>query len=499
MAAQHPSSRLPEITAVDSISIAQENLTWTRAEASEQASCNELLFVLKTATKHNQKPDFLLFFLQEEAENKEQPFQLSVLQVAEIPSEIHNRVITKLPDHFRAGIISGAGFTNEVDIVVSTKSGLGLAPRVWKDVLEPLFQLVAENESRETNNHDSTVDSSKSKHRVTFTESAGTVRDFAKGLWDSRSLNGRARTVLLLSGDGGVVDILNGSDGHDRPEDCPPTIALLPLGTGNALFHSLHKPLYSDLGATPLVHGLRTLFQGSSHDLPVFQASFSPGSRIVTFADKSTEAANNGIAAQKEETPISHLYGAVVASYGFHATVVYESDTPEYRVHGDKRFGMVAQELLRESHPYAAKVSIRRSGSTAFEDIPRETHAYVLAALVSNLERKFTISPETKPLQSQLRLVHFGPIGGERTMDVMMKAYDEGSHIGMEWADGERVGYDAVDETRVVVLEDDERWRKVCIDGTIVEIPKGGHMSVKLLDHTTIKILANPSITEEQA
>lgn len=159
---------------------------------------------------------------------------------------------------------------------------------------------------------------------------------------------------------------------------------------------------------------------------------------------------------------------------------------------------MVAEGLLKESHPYAAKVSNRRRGSTTFEDIPRESHAYVLVALVSNMERKFAISPATKPLQSQLRLVHFGPIGGERTMSVMMNAYDEGSHVGMQWPDGEKVGYDEVDEVKISVLEKDERWRKVCIDGTIVEIPEGGNMSIKMLDHSLFKILASPIVLESR-
>jgi diacylglycerol kinase family enzyme len=276
-------------------------------------------------------------------------------------------------------------------------------------------------------------------------------------------------------------------------------MAVLPLGTGNALFHSMHKPLYSDIGPTPLVHGLRTLFQGAPADLPVFRASFSPGSRIVTFADKrNTSSQTDGEANfSKEETSVSHLNGAIVASYGFHASIVYESDTPEHRVHGDKRFGMVAAELLKESHPYAAQVSIRRPGSSSFEAIPRDTHAYVLATLVSNLERTFTISPDSKPLQGHLRLVHFGPIGGERTMGVMMKAYDAGKHIDMEWEDGEKVGYDQVDEVRVIIQEDAERWRKVCIDGTIVEIPKGGQMSVSMLERGPLRILADCQVLAE--
>jgi hypothetical protein len=81
-------------------------------------------------------------------------------------------------------------------------------------------------------------------------------------------------------------------------------------------------------------------------------------------------------------------------------------------------------------------------------------------------------------------------------MDVMMKAYEEGKHVGMNWPDGESVGYDEVDEVKISVLESDERWRKVCIDGTIVDIPEGGEMNIKMLDHSLFKALASPHILE---
>ncbi|RSL63756.1 hypothetical protein CEP54_005082 [Fusarium duplospermum] len=493
---QSPTDLSSEIVIVDNVSIVGDNLTWTRADVSEQAPRHELLFVFM-AGKLGDSLDFLLCFLKQDLENKVYPFQLSVLRTTQIPSELLDLMVTGLPQHLQHGVTSKSGITNHVDIIVSTKSGTGLALTTWQDVLQPLWDLVARHKERTDG---LTVDSSKSHYRVIVTESPETVREFSRQLWVPDGGRSSGRTVVLLTGDGGVVDLLNGSDG-DEPPEVPPAIALLPLGTGNALFHSTHKPLYSDPGPTPLVHGLRTLFRGVAHDLPVFRASFSPGSRIVTFADKSAKSPSTAVdpaQLQKQETSVSHLQGAIVASYGFHASIVYESDTPEHRVHGDKRFGMVAQELLRESHAYAAEVSIRRRGSTAFEVIPRDKHAYVLTALVSNLERKFTISPATRPLDSRLRLVHFGPIGGERTMNVMLKAYEEGSHVGMKWDDGERVGYDEVDEVKITTLEDDERWRKVCIDGTIVEIPKGGHMSVKMLDHIIVRVLADTHLWEGQ-
>ncbi|KAH7248977.1 ATP-NAD kinase-like domain-containing protein [Fusarium redolens] len=479
-------THLTEVTIVENVSVTEENLTWTHTETSESASRHELVLVHEVTNSQSGSSQYLLFILKEDPEKKEMPFQLSILKTKEIPSDLRSLTVAGLPTHLKRSSSNEHGVTNQVDIIVSIKSGIGLASKVWEDVFHPLWTYIAGDTSGE------------SSYGLIHTGSSETIRDYAKQLWNSNERS-KVRTVVLLSGDGGVVDLLNGSGGNEVPEN-PPTIALLPLGTGNALFHSTHKPLYSEPGPSPLVLGLRTLFLGVGADLPVFRASFSSGSHIVKFTDKSKEQPStpDPNQLQKQETSITHLQGAIVASYGFHASLVHESDTPEYRVHGDKRFHMVAEGLLKESHPYAAKVSIRRRCSTTFEDIPRESHAYVLTALVSNMERKFAISPATKPLQSQLRLVHFGPIGGERTMSVMMKAYDEGSHVGMQWPDGEKVGYDEVDEVKISVLEKDERWRKVCIDGTIVEIPEGGSMSIKMLDHSLFKILASPVVLESR-
>ncbi|KAI1064675.1 hypothetical protein LB507_001115 [Fusarium sp. FIESC RH6] len=470
------------MTEVENVSVTEGNLTWTSTGASDTASLHELVLVREAKSSTESPSHYLLFLLKVDQDNKECPYQPSILKTKEIPSELRSIALTELPPHLKHGSANEHGVTNQVDVIVSVKSGVGQALKVWEEVLQPLWKMLADTENPQ--------------FRLIHTESEETIRDYARNLWASEERS-KARTIVLLSGDGGIVDLLNGSDGNEVPE-IPPTIALLPLGTGNALFHSTHKPLYSEPGPSPLVLGLRTLFQGVSADLPVFRASFSSGSQIVKFTDKTKGEAviKDPNQIQKEEVSITHLQGAIVASYGFHASIVYESDTPEYRVHGDKRFGMVAGELLKESHPYAAKVSVRHRGSSTFEDIPREKHAYVLTSLVSNLERTFTISPATKPLQSQLRLVHFGPIGGDRTMDVMMKAYDGGKHVGMNWPDGESVGYDEVDEVKVSVLESDERWRKVCIDGTIVDIPEGGEVKIKMLDHGLFKILANPNVFE---
>ena len=102
-------------------------------------------------------------------------------------------------------------------------------------------------------------------------------------------------------------------------------------------------------------------------------------------------------------------------------------------------------------------------------------------------------------LDGQLRLVHFGDVGGEKTMEIMMAVYKGGEHVGMAWVKGdeeerERVGYEEVDEVRVTIGEEDPRWRKVCIDGTIVEVEKGGWMAVRRADEERLRVLVDQSV-----
>ncbi|KAL6881146.1 ATP-NAD kinase-like domain-containing protein [Trichoderma novae-zelandiae] len=493
------------LTDATSVSAANGIISWTTSDGRGEAKYQNLVLILDLSQSASPKPGYLLSLLLEDAESPEDRFRLILLLAEAIPDDLRQYRISGLPLHLRPA--KGA---HEVDVVVSTKSGVGLSLQFWERVLRPLWGVIEQHSCEEA---------SRETANVLVTQDAESVREFARNIGGSPS-----RTIVLLSGDGGIVDLIN-----SVPRDAPASsarrqllLALLPLGTGNALFHSLHKPLWASEGggkaadASPLVLGLRTLFKGVSANLPLFRASFSPGSRIVKFTptpptptteeeeeEEEEEAvggqaddAGNALHLAKQETRVSHLLGAVVASYGFHASIVYESDTPAYRVHGDKRFGMVAQQLLGESHPYRAHVDVRHPSAAAggWARLDGGEHAYVLVTPLSNLERTFTISPASRPLDGKLRLVHFGPVGGERTMELMMKAYDGGRHVGTKWEDGHEVRYEEVDEVRVTILEDDERWRKVCIDGTIVDIPKGGELAVRKEEGSGFKILVDSRV-----
>ncbi|KAI5920846.1 ATP-NAD kinase-like domain-containing protein [Camillea tinctor] len=429
-------------------------------------------------------------------------FVLSQTPLAEAPPAApHELVIEGPPAHL--------GRERRVHVIVSALSGTGRAGRFYGDVLGPLLEGAA-----------GLVEGEGGGYRLVVTRSAASVGEFARGLGERRDGERERHTVVLLSGDGGVVDMLNGVAGADGGGSGP-LIALLPLGTGNALFHSLHKTGVDRAGEQPppsdLVRALRTLLLSGTTEarLPSFRVDFPPGSRRITYAGPGSTgtAADMTVRDTEEEKEVGGeevadavvaLHGAIVASYGFHAQLVWESDTPAYRRHGAARFGMVAKELLREAHAYRADVELtlpsspgEGRGGKEKRQIPRDKHAYLLATLVSNLERTFCISPASRPLDGKLRLVHFGPADGERTMRIMGGAYEGGKHVGMRWGDGEaeaeggregdagegkdkgEVGYEEVEELRITIREEDPRWRKICIDGTIVEVPVGGTVTVR--------------------
>lgn len=421
---------------------------------------------------------------------KTQPFQLTSVSVPDLPLGVLDQHLLQrqVPAHLACHA------HHQLHVIVSTGSGTGKALPFYDSVLRPLVTALGLHEEGELAIPDppeppkagDAALGTTHGYQVTVTRDSQSVRQFARRLRNPIPTDGDRpdQTIILLSGDGGVVDLLNGLDEASGGSQAPrPTIALLPLGTGNALFHSLHRPLYAADGTSSFVLGLRTLFKGTTAPLPTFRATFSPRSRLVSHADRdpAQDSPRDPRHDPADGPPVDHLLGAIVASYGFHASLVWESDTPSLRRHGAARFGMAAQELLREAHTYQAEVQIRRSVESDMEALPRSEFNYVLATLVSSLEKTFTISPASAPLDGRLRLVHFGAVGAERTMEIMMAAYDGGRHVGMSWNDGARaesVGYEEVEAVRLAVRETDPRWRKVCVDGTIVEVGEEGWMAV---------------------
>ncbi|KAJ8107563.1 hypothetical protein OPT61_g8782 [Boeremia exigua] len=350
---------------------------------------------------------------------------------------------------------SAPSATRETHVILSIGSGHQAAAHFYDECVSPLLAAAYPLEQQNSNFH------------VHTTESAATVLELTNILFFPKADAGTALRMILLSGDGGVIDLVNGLSSHTTsPSYIPPQIVLLPLGTANALYHSINA------GKTN-TWGLNALSSSQAQPLPVFSASFSPGARLLVNEARSEEEL-----AIDPSSGRPTLHGAVVCSWGMHASLVADSDTAEYRKFGVERFKMAAKEALYPAegspHAYKAKVSVLRGDD--WTPLQEEEHLYTLATMVSNLEQPFCISPHSKPLDGSMHLVHFGPTSGDEAMRLMTLAYQGGKHV-----EEPAVRYEAIDGLRIEFegREEEGRWRRICVDGKIVRVEKDGWVELR--------------------
>jgi diacylglycerol kinase family enzyme len=381
-------------------------------------------------------------------------------------------------------------------IVVSTGSGTGFASRFYDSVVVPLLALFDIKQDRDYTLHTTT--------------SASSVTNLVEEIFLPAANRGERQSIVLLSGDGGVLDIVNALVTKTRAHDyVQPAITLLPLGTGNATAHSAGLTKNND------TYGLKTWLRGTAaKPLPLFSATFSPGARYLVNQGRSTAP----LATDADGRPVT--YGAVVLSWALHAGLVADSDAPEFRKFGRERFTKAAEQAMFPAdgsapHVYRGKVSVipyahaiaesnsaadsasasgewrplsrLPTGSSPVEHPePIDRHAYVLVTFNSHLEASFNVSPAAAPLDGILRIVQFGPMSGNEVMGLMTKAFQGGAHVA-----DQRVRYLPVAAVRIEMAEDDAedkdengkggkgRWRRICVDGNIVVLEKGGWVEVK--------------------
>ncbi|KAL1799887.1 hypothetical protein ACET3X_000229 [Alternaria dauci] len=348
----------------------------------------------------------------------------------------------------------------ETHIVLSVGSGDRSAEVFFSNVVRPILEGI----------YDVDVVNRMSIHT---TESATSILQLTDRVFFPAANQSRPIRIILLSGDGGIVDLVNGlSSKTPNPQAyVPPEVVLLPLGTANALYHSINA-------GGKNTWGLPALGAWKTKPLPTFTATFSPGARLLADEARKEEEL------PKDEQGNGILHGAVVASWGMHASLVGDSDTAEYRKHGVERFKMAAKEALYPAdgsppHPYKGKISILQDGAD-WVALPEQEHMYVLATMVSHLEQPFCISPASKPLDGSMHLVHFGPRSGDEVVGIMGKAYQGGLHVQEE-----DLRYQSIDGLRIEFegKEQDGRWRRICIDGKIVRVEADGWVEVKRVRH----------------
>ncbi|KAF2445033.1 hypothetical protein P171DRAFT_431800 [Karstenula rhodostoma CBS 690.94] len=357
----------------------------------------------------------------------------------------------------------------ETHVIISTGSGTGKAEIFYEQAVKPILETLWPE------GHTNFL-----THR---TESATTIQELTNDILFPTANAGITLRIVLLTGDGGIIDLVNGLLAQPPSSSyIAPKVVLLPLGTANALYHSINvgNPHQNTWGLKALC--LNPSNKAQRKPLPIFTASFSPGARLLTNEGRDEEVLPQD---PKSGRPI--LHGAVVASWAMHATLVADSDTAEYRKFGIDRFKMAAKEALYPAngsppHPYHASVSVLQGSDWTL--LPNEEHMYVLATMVSNLEKPFCISPRSKPLDGSLWLVHFGPTSGDEAMRVMGLAYAGGKHV-----EESMVRYEEIDGLRIEFHEKEDRWRRVCIDGKIVRVEEGGWVEITKEDRRVLDVV----------
>jgi diacylglycerol kinase family enzyme len=315
------------------------------------------------------------------------------------------------------------------------------------------------------------LDAIHPSYMVTLTKSPNTIREFTKSVVYPTARAGKEQTIILLSGDGGIIDIVDtlhsciaANVSHSLASYKSPNVALLPLGTANAFANS------TNIGDPKVA--ISRLFAGTPRAIPTFTVSFSPGAQLV--GDEG-----------RAHTPISApMHGSVVFSWGLHASLVSMSDTAEYRKHGIERFKIAAGELMKEPHAYHGRVSIlpsaqHSSGSRDWTPLQHadkgiDEHSYILATLVSRLEATFVISPRSQPLSCNLRLVALPHLEAAELGKILGLAYQGGKHV-----EEKHVTYREIDGVRIEFKEEEGRWRTICVDGRIVEVEEEGWVEVR--------------------
>ncbi|KAL2872240.1 ATP-NAD kinase-like domain-containing protein [Aspergillus lucknowensis] len=454
---EHASTPTSEDTCFDCV-VVGDHLQCRSSETLDQVAIHidDILCVLPN--RDERAYQYALLFFRKDANSPNAPPKLERLYVKTAPSAfLSHWLISGTP----YSISHPSNKRTEVHVIISTASGTGNARLLFNSVLKPLFAYLG-----------------LGRYGVHETQSSQTITELCRSLFIPQAEADVQQTIVLLSGDGGLCDIIDAFYNTPKTLLATPNIALFPAGTGNAMASSTGLLAHLKAPSFALLHG-------KPCPIPVFIATFSRHTNYVQEGQAQSLTAPDG--------PCSKMYGGVVASWGIHSALVADSDTVEYRKFGADRFKMAANELLfpsdgSESHRYTGTVTLIKKDdhkNLVYREVLEPTeHMYVLATLVSNLEKDFMISPHSAPLDGSLRMIRFGPMSAQRAMQVLSSAYERGQHVH----DGD-VTYSEIEGFRIDFHELDKRWRRVCIDGRVVTVEEGGWMEVHKEERYLLNIL----------
>lgn len=160
--------------------------------------------IICVTTAESNSPAHRIFSLAPIEEASQKPFELRITNTTLLPQDFLKKHIFKdLPAYLQAD--------NDIHVLISTLSGTGLASNFFDDVLYPILLAVGLADSQ---------------YKVSRTSDPESVIRFARNELLSATTKGRKQTVMMLSGDGGLVDIVNGLLEAGKP----PRWALFPEG-----------------------------------------------------------------------------------------------------------------------------------------------------------------------------------------------------------------------------------------------------------------------------
>lgn len=129
-----------------------------------------------------------IFSLAPVEEGSQAPFELRTTRTTLLPQDYLDR-------HLFQGLPAYLQPDNEIHVLISTLSGTGLAPAFFDGILH--LVLIA-------------IGLADSQYRVLRTKDTESVIEFARATLLPAANDGTKQTVLMLSGDGGMVDTVNG-------------------------------------------------------------------------------------------------------------------------------------------------------------------------------------------------------------------------------------------------------------------------------------------------
>lgn len=327
---------------------------------------------------------------------------------------------TEFPEHLQG---------REIFVIDSVYSGTGREVKkdAYQQILEPLFNQF------------------ELKYTYVKTDSADSIKQYAGSFG---KVSGKNPLVIFISGDTSIGEFINGLDESLKGgEDI--TFFNIPAGTGNSLALSLDN--YSIADSVKLL-----LFPKQTIPFNLYEVDFPKGS-YFTALDVKTEDISG---------PLKFI---VVLSWGFHASLVADSDTPELRKFGVKRFQIAAGQNLANEQKYVGSTQIDA------KQIVEGPYAYWLLTPAKRFEKTFEILPKGNIADDSLYFVSFKTEPGTDSnyiIDIMKEVYDLGKHI-----EDEKVIYEAIRNNEEIVLTVSENapdsTRRFCLDGSIVKIPTG--------------------------